>query len=209
LSDGFCSGGGSVNFEANQVRLQSPGDRDVIRSLRVGDRVLLSGFIVTGRDLVHRMLARDLPDSVRPLLRNAFIYHCGPVAVRDGAGWRIVSAGPTTSMREEPYQAGILKEYGLLGVIGKGGMGRATSIALAETGGVYLHATGGAGSLLASRIVGVPDVRYLAEFGVPEAMWVFQVSDFPATVTMDSTGSSLHESVLELSRERLAALVGP
>lgn len=185
-----------------------PGERSATSGLRVGDRVLLSGVIVTGRDLVHRMLAHDIPDCVRPLLKGSFVYHCGPVAVADDTGWRILSAGPTTSMREEPYQAAILKEYELLGVIGKGGMGHATSKALADTGGVYLHATGGAGALLASKIDRVIDVLYLAEFGVPEAMWVIQVADFPATVTMDSTGASLHREVLDLSRERMVGLIG-
>lgn len=188
-------------------RIGSPCDRDVTAGLHAGDRVLLSGVIVTGRDLAHRRLVDVHPDEVRDVLQGAFVYHCGPVVLRDPAGWRVVSAGPTTSIREEPYQARVIREYGLRGVIGKGGMGAATAAALADCGAVYLHATGGAGAALAASVTDVIRVHFLEEFGVPEAMWVFRVKNFPAVVTMDAAGNSIHRDVLERSRLSRSALL--
>jgi len=193
---------------SKSLNLDSPCDRQVTAGLRCGDRVLLSGVIVTARDMAHKHLVEVRPDEVRDVLQGAFIYHCGPVMVRDGAGWQAVSAGPTTSVREEPYEATVINEYGLRGVIGKGGMGRSTADALVTSGGVYLHATGGAGTSLASAVTAVPGVYFLDEFGVPEAMWVFRVRDFPVIVTMDSTGRSLHCDVYENSLKAMKGILG-
>jgi fumarate hydratase class I len=116
------------------------------------------------------------------------------VAGLDTKEYRFVAAGPTTSIREEPYQGMVMKHFNIKGVIGKGGMGPKTLAACQEVPGVYLHAIGGAASLIAqtvSRVLGV----YKLDFGVPEAMWVTEVKDFPAVVTMDSHGGSLHASV--------------
>ncbi len=187
-------------------KLDVPCTRQDTAALRNGDRILLSGRIVTGRDMVHRRLAAGAWEDRDGLLRDSFIYHCGPVVVPDGDGFRVVSAGPTTSMRDEPYQAAVIERYGLRGVIGKGGMGDATSGALVRASGVYLSARGGAGAALAASVVEVVDVHFLCEFGVPEAMWVLLVKDFPAIVTMDSTGRSVHRSVLEESRMAAARL---
>ena len=185
-------------------KIQIPCLADEVSRLRVGDPVRLSGRIVTARDLAHKRMVQSCPSELRDVLKGSFIYHCGPVVIRREASsvgrWNVVSAGPTTSIREEPYQADVIREYGLRGVIGKGGMGKSTMAALVETGSVYLHATGGAGALLAACVVAVEDVFYLDEFGVPEAMWIMQVRDFPAIVTMDSTGHNLHEQVLAGSR---------
>ncbi len=175
----------------------SPTSTSSVRALHVGQRVSLSGIIVTARDLAHKHLVESRPQELRDVLRGAFIYHCGPVAVPDGSGWRISSAGPTTSAREEQYQADVIREYGIAGVIGKGGMGQKTAAALAECGAVYLHATGGAGASLAASIKEVVAVFYLREFGVPEAMWVLRVENFPAVVSMDSHGGSLHQIVYQ------------
>lgn len=186
------------------VRLQTPLDEALVRSLRIGDQVLLSGRIHTARDAAHKYLASEgtspatLPAGLE--LQGGVLYHCGPVMVRDDWGsWRVTAAGPTTSAREEPYQGKVLRRYGVRAIIGKGGMGDATRRALAECGAVYLSAVGGAAQVLAASVQRVEDVYFLEEFGSPEAMWSLFVHDFPAVVTMDSTGESLHDRVLRQS----------
>jgi len=174
----------------------------------VGDEVHLYGRIVTGRDAAHKLLVEKKPDDLRDILAGTFIYHCGPVVRRKGDGWEVTAAGPTTSIREEPYQAQVLKDYGLAGAIGKGGMGEKTRDGLIASGSVYLHAVGGVASLLARRIKRVVEVRLLEELGPPEAFWVFEVEDFPALVTMDSTGASLHQQVRDLSKAAFDKLIG-
>jgi len=185
-----------------EIQLSAPISEEQIRSLKVGDVVLVSGRMFTGRDAVHAHLVKHAPPVD---LRGAVLYHCGPVVVKDGEQWRITAAGPTTSIREEPYQAEILKRYGVRVVIGKGGMGAKTLAGLKESGGVYLNAIGGAAQFYArciERVVGVS----LMEFGTPEAMWHLEVRDFPAIVTMDAHGSSLHKDVEEASGKILETL---
>lgn len=191
------------------IRLATPLAEAAIRSLRVGDEVLLSGRVVLSRDLGHKYMVEHKPEWLEPILRDAVVYHCGPVVKQDEEGrWTFVAAGPTTSAREEPYQADVLETYGVRGIIGKGGMGDRTSAALAKVGACYFHATGGAGALLAERVKRVVDVKMREEFGSPEAFWVIEVEDFPLVVTMDSHGASLHEEVLRASRERARTLTG-
>ncbi|MDK2976846.1 MAG: fumarate hydratase subunit beta [Candidatus Marinimicrobia bacterium] len=181
------------------IDLTLPIDEKSIRKLKVGDEVSLNGRLVTGRDAAHDWLVKERPDSVRDFLKNTMIYHCGPVVKKRGNDWEFVAAGPTTSIREEPYQGTVIQEYGLRGVIGKGGMGPQTLKALEANGAVYLHAIGGLATLIAESVVKVHTVFKLEEFGVPEAMWVIDVRDFPAVVTMDSHGGSLHEKIFRHS----------
>ncbi len=186
-----------------EVALHTPLTDEAVRSLNVGDVVLVSGRMFTGRDAVHAHLMKHEP----PLdLRGAVLYHCGPVVVKEGEGWRVTAAGPTTSIREEPYQEEIIRRYGVRAVIGKGGMGAKTLAALKEHGAVYLNAIGGAAQFYARTITGVDGVSLL-EFGTPEAMWHLTVDAFPAIVTMDAHGNSLHKDVEEESGELLASLV--
>ena len=185
-----------------EVALTTPLDEDAIRALRVGDVVLISGRLFTGRDAVHAYLMKHEPPVD---LRGAALYHCGPVVLKQEGGWRVTAAGPTTSIREEPYQADILRRYGVRAVIGKGGMGARTLAALEETGAVYLNAVGGAAQFYARTIEKVNGVSLL-EFGTPEAMWHLTVRDFPAIVTMDAHGNSLHKDVEAESAKALAAL---
>jgi fumarate hydratase class I len=187
-----------------EVALQTPLDEAAIRSLKVGDVVLVSGRMFTGRDAVHHHLMHHEPPVD---LRGAALYHCGPVAVQADGAWRITAAGPTTSIREEPYQADVIRRYGVRAVIGKGGMGAKTLGALKECGAVYLNAVGGAAQFYAGAIEAVEGVSLL-EFGTPEAMWHLRVRDFPAIVTMDAHGNSLHRDVEDASSERLAELAG-
>ncbi len=198
----------------------SDGD---VQKLRVGDQVRLSGIIVTGRDAAHKYLIENFvrpngppPESERQIyarlkdwLKGGFIYHCGPVVSRDEGGrWHFVAAGPTTSIREEPYQAEVIRHFGLKGVIGKGGMGPKTLRACQDDKAVYLHAVGGAATLIANSVKEVVTVEKKDEFGVPEAFWVIRVERFPAVVTMDSHGNSIHAEVEAQSREKLEALLG-
>jgi fumarate hydratase class I len=187
------------------IQLTTPIDEATIRKLKVGDEVNLTGVVFTGRDAVHKYLHEggELPPGVS--LRGGVLYHCGPVVIKDEAGrWKCVAAGPTTSIREEPYQWQVIRDLGLRGVIGKGGMGDKTLAACKEHGCVYLHAIGGAAQVLAQCIQSVPNVYLMEKFGAPEAIWEFQVLNFPAVVTMDSHGNSLHKEVFAASEAELA-----
>ena len=198
-----------------------PLDGETIRSLKVGDPVLLSGVMVTGRDAVHKWMVDTFIKQIRsaqgddlevyaaiqPLLEGGVIYHCGPVVSGlDTRQYRFVAAGPTTSTREEPYQGDVMRHFHVRGVIGKGGMGPKTLTACQEVPGVYLHAVGGAASLIAQTVERVLGV-YKLDFGVPEAMWVIEVKDFPAVVTMDAHGGSLHAEVEQRSKAVLEELL--
>jgi fumarate hydratase class I len=191
------------------AELKLPVGEESIRSLEVGDFVELSGRMITGRDAAHKWLIEEHREEVAPYMADTVIYHCGPVvAENDDGTYDFVAAGPTTSIREEPYQAEVIGGYGLRGVIGKGGMGPKTLEGLAEHGAVYLHAVGGAAQVLARAIPRVERVFMLSEFGVPEALWVIEVERFPVMVTMDSHGGSLHADVEERSQAKLRELLG-
>jgi fumarate hydratase, class I len=185
-----------------EVVLQTPLTEEAVRSLKVGDMVLISGRAYTGRDAVHHHLMTHEPPVD---LRGAVIYHCGPVVAKEGEGWRVTAAGPTTSIREEPYQADVIKRYGVRAIIGKGGMGPKTLAALKESGAVYLNAIGGAAQFYARTITGVDGVSWM-EFGTPEAMWHLGIKDFPGIVTMDAHGNSLHKDVEQESGKELAGI---
>lgn len=200
-------------------RLTIPISPEDIRSLHVGDTVFLNGIIVTGRDAAHKFMVEqfirqpvpeelnDLYQELKSLLDGGVIYHCGPVVKQNDEGtWSFVAAGPTTSIREEVYQPDVIAHFNLKGVIGKGGMGPNTLKACHDQPAVYFHAIGGAASLIAQSVKEVVTVHKL-EFGVPEAMWVIKVEDFPVVVTMDSHHQSIHEKVEEASQAKLKELV--
>jgi fumarate hydratase class I len=201
--------------------LHIPISEETIRSLHVGDQVRLYGTVITARDAAHKYIKdtffkggavseadQQVHDELARLWQGGVMYHCGPVVSKDEAGgWHFVSAGPTTSIREEPYEADVIRHFGLRAVIGKGGMGPKTLAACQEYGAAYLHAIGGAATLIASYVKQVLGVHKKEELGMPEAFWVVRVEGFPTIVTMDVHGVSLHEKLLEESRERLAALL--
>lgn len=199
-----------------------PIEDDVIRSLHAGDPVQLSGVMITGRDAVHKWMSEtfikktrepqgdDLQvyEAIKKYLDHGVLYHCGPVVSGlDTKEYKFVAAGPTTSTREEPYQADVMKHFNIKGVIGKGGMGAKTLQGCVDTPGVYFHAIGGAASYLAQTVQKVLGVYKLEEFGVPEAMWVIEVKAFPVVVTMDAHGVSKHSTLDESSREVLDGLL--
>lgn len=201
--------------------LTLPLSDDAIRGLKVGDPVTLTGTMLTGRDTVHKWMIdtfiknnrspqgddEEVYQAIQPLLDGGAIYHCGPVVTGlDSGDYAFVAAGPTTSIREEPYQGDVMRHFNIRAVIGKGGMGPKTLEACGQVPGVYLHAIGGAATLIARSVENVSGV-YKLDFGVPEAMWVIQVKDFPAVVTMDSHGGSLHAQVEQDSRIKLEELL--
>jgi fumarate hydratase class I len=199
--------------------LTVPIAEEQVRSLKVGDQVLLNGVIYTGRDAAHKYMVESLikgqcPPGERKLLTElqqglagGVIYHCGPVVIkRDDGTYQFVAAGPTTSIREEPYEADVIAHFGLRAVIGKGGMSEKTLAACKQHGAVYLHAIGGAATLIAESCIEVLGVFKL-EFGVPEAFWKIRVRDFPCVVTMDTHGQSLHDTVLADSQAKLRSLL--
>jgi tartrate/fumarate subfamily iron-sulfur-dependent hydro-lyase beta chain len=203
------------------TELITPIPDDIIRSLKVGDPVTITGVMATGRDTVHKWLSDTFLKKTRPpqgddlevyaalqsLLNGGIIYHCGPVvAGLDTRQYKFMAAGPTTSIREEPYQGDVMRHFNVKGVIGKGGMGPKTLQACGEVPGVYLHAIGGAASWIAQTVTRVLGV-YKLDFGVPEAIWVIEVKDFPAVVTMDSHGGSLHVDVEAKSKAVLDELL--
>lgn len=201
--------------------LKIPISDETIRGLNVGDPVLLTGVMLTGRDAAHKWMVEtfirktrsprgddlEVYEAIKPLLQGSAIYHCGPVVSGlDTQDYRFVAAGPTTSIREEPYQGQVMQHFGVKAVIGKGGMGERTLAACKQAPGVYLHAIGGAASLIAQRVERVLGV-YKLELGVPEALWVIQVRNFPAVVTMDAHGSSLHAEIQTRSKTQLDRLL--
>ena len=204
-----------------QIELKTPISDADIRLLKVGDSVSLSGVLITGRDAAHKWIVdnfihptaepsaedKEIFAAIKPILDGGLIYHCGPVvAGLETKNYKFVAAGPTTSIREEPYQADVMRLFNLKGVIGKGGMAGKTLQACQELPAVYFHAIGGAASLIAETVKDVLGV-YKLEFGVPEAMWVIKVENLPVVVTMDSHGASLHEKVRTHSREVLEKLI--
>jgi fumarate hydratase class I len=202
-------------------KLTIPISEEAITALHVGDQVHLTGLVVTARDAAHKLMIEkfirapqiveqaDLYARLQELLAGGVVYHCGPVVSQDEQGrWHFVAAGPTTSIREEPYEAEVIEHFGMRGVIGKGGMGPKTLQACQDHKAAYLHAIGGAASLIADSVKEVVDVYQKDELGVPEAFWVIRVEDFPAVVTMDSHGKSLHAEVKERSTAAFEALVG-
>ncbi|MDD5468490.1 MAG: FumA C-terminus/TtdB family hydratase beta subunit [Anaerolineales bacterium] len=201
--------------------VQIPISDETIRSLEVGEPIALTGVMITGRDAAHKWMVdtfikktrqpegddQQVYDALKPILVGGVIYHCGPVvAGLDTKDYRFVAAGPTTSSREEPYQGDVMRHFNVKGVIGKGGMGPKTLAACQEVPGVYLHAIGGAASLIAQSVKRVLGVHKL-DFGVPEAMWVIEVQDFPVVVTMDTHGRSQHAVIEAQSKAALEKLL--
>lgn len=178
----------------NAFRMDLPLNKKTASRLKVGMPVELTGTIITARDRAHKFLLGDgVPAELKRLLKGSLIYHCGPVVRRKGKSYSVLSAGPTTSARFGMYAKALAKRHGIAAFMGKGGM--------QNTGVPYLSAIGGTGALLAQHITKVRAVYKLREFGMADAIWVFEVSMFPAIVTIDSGGKSLHERVIKGSKK--------
>lgn len=193
-----------------QIKLNVPMSQEDVLSLKAGDMVLLNGKIITGRDKVHKYLIENKPrkEDIPFDLSGIVLYHCGPIMKKINSGYRVISAGPTTSMRVEMYEASVIKQYNIKGIMGKGGMGKKTLDALKENACVYFHTIGGAAVYLADRIKNVVDVWKLDEFGPTEAMWLFEVEGFPAIVTMDACGNDIHGEIERESFKKFSELIG-
>lgn len=186
------------------VELTYPFDEKQVRKLKAGDAVSLTGMIHTGRDKFHKWFADGHPIDVD--FRDGALYHCGPVVVRDKGEWIVTAAGPTTSVRENPYEPAFIAASGVRIIIGKGGMDSATLAAMKKHGCVYVQAVGGAAALSAASVRKVTGVSYLEEFGAAEACWHFDVAGFRGVVAMDAHGRSLFDEVRTTSEERLKGL---
>ena len=185
------------------IQITTPLTEAAVRELKLGDAVEITGRLFTGRDAVHHRLHHGEKPPVD--LRGGIIYHCGPVMVQEAGKWVCKAAGPTTSTREEPYQADVMRDFGIRAVIGKGGMGPKTLAGCQQYGCVYLHAIGGAAQVYAERITRVDGVDWM-DLGSPEAIWHLWVERFPAIVTMDAHGRSLHKDVYAASAQVLEGL---
>lgn len=199
----------------NIINIELPVDKKLIKTLNIGDIVSLNGIIATGRDAFHKYVFDNYIkeekgfvefNDIKEYLSASFLYHCGPVIKEENGKYEFIAGGPTTSIREEPYESGIISLFELAGVIGKGGMGEKTAKALKKHGAVYLHATGGAASLIGNKVKQIKEVFFLKEFGVPEAVWIIEVENFLCTVTMDSKGKSLHEKIYNESEKTFKSL---
>ncbi len=191
-------------FDAKRVKkIQTPLSQEVVRSLRMGDVILLDGTLFTARDAVHTYLHQG---GELDIIQGGILYHCGPVVIEEDGQYRVMAAGPTTSIREEPYQADIIEKFDIKAVIGKGGMGDKTRDACERFGAVYLHAIGGAAQIYARCVQSVDSV-HLQQFGSPEAVWELTVKEFPAVVTIDSHGQSMHSQVMKTSTDRLRSIL--
>ena len=210
--------------QGSGIRIKTPLTKEGVKNLKLGDMVLISGRIVTGRDRVHKYLFNERPkkDDIPFDLEGSILYHCGPIikgSYELGVGsdelkdkgpdspLKLIAGGPTTSIRVEMYEPLVIREYGIRGIIGKGGMGKKTLDAMRECGCVYLHSISGAAVYLADRVKRIIDGWKVEEFGMPEAMWLFEVEDFPAIVTMDAHGNSLHRENESVSGENLKRLL--
>lgn len=190
-------------------RLKTPLDENTVRELKVGDLVLLSGMVITGRDKVHKFLFGKDPEALELPVdpQGLVLYHCGPLVKKTSSGYEIISAGPTTSARMDIYEPWVIEKFGIRGIIGKGGMGAETVSAMKRFGCVYMHAVSGAAALLAKSIKRVVDVWKEEIFGTTEAMWVMELEDFPVVITIDANGESLHDDIFSRSEKVYRAFI--
>lgn len=178
------------------ISLKTPLQKEDVLNLKVGDEVLISGIMFSARDRAHKLLLENYFEKIK----NSVVYHCGPIVKNN----RVISAGPTTSSRLNPYTKRLIEKYGIRVIIGKGGMDGSVLTAL-KGNAVYCSAIGGAGVLYA-KTMKIKDVHY-TELGMPEAVWEFRVKDFPVVVTMDSHGNSLYEEVYQSSKSFYVKLI--
>jgi fumarate hydratase subunit beta len=195
-------------FSVGTYYLKTPLTDDDIVKLRVGDTVYVSGVIVSARDAAHvrmvEMLRRG--EKIPVDLRGGVIYHAGPVALKQGDTWRIISMGPTTSARMDDFEPEVIEKLGVKLVIGKGGMGPKTTEAMRKFKAAYAIFTGGAGVLAAKAIKRVLGVHWL-DLGIAEAMWILEVENFgPLTVVIDSYGNNYYEDLRKNVREKVKEL---
>ena len=184
-------------------KLKTPISEEDVRKLKVNDVLYVSGTIVTARDQAHRR-ALEFFKEAKPLpvnLEGLAVFHCGPVVSKERDKWIAVAAGPTTSTRMDIFEDEFIKDFKVRVVIGKGGMGKKTTDAMAKYGAVYGAFTGGAAILAAKAIKSVKSVEWL-DLGTPEAMWIFEVEEFgPLAIAIDSHGNNIFMDVAKSVEE--------
>lgn len=178
------------------IKLITPLQKQDILKLNIGDEVLLSGVIFTARDRAYKFFLENDYDRIK----NSVIYHCGPI-IKDN---EVISAGPTTSDRVSQYTKSVIEKYNIPAFIGKGGMDE-RSLEAMKGKAVYFSTVGGAACLYAQKMK-IKRVDKL-EFGMAEAIWEVEIKDFPAIVSMDAKGNSLHRDVYEKSKEAFERLI--
>lgn len=184
------------------IKLKTPLSQNDILKLKTGDKVLLSGAIFTARDRAHLFLLKNKFEAIN----GSVIYHCGPVIKKENCAWKVIAAGPTTSARLSAYAPQLIEKYGVKAIIGKGGMDKSVLNAL-KGSAVYLSAVGGAGAVCANAVKKVKNAYGLEEFGMAEAIWEFEVKNFPLIVTMDARSHSLYEKVYKKSKKNFFNLI--
>ena len=188
------------------IHLRLPATEQQIRTLKAGDIVYLTGTLFTARDEAHlRALELKKEGKALPVdFGTGALYHCGPIMKKEGEGWAIVAAGPTTSSRMNTLEVEFMERTGARLIIGKGGMNKAVGEAMKRLGAAYLAFTGGAAVLAAQRVRKVKGVQWL-DLGMPEAVWILDVEEFgPLTVAMDASGASLFEVVAKTIEKNAA-----
>ncbi len=196
---------GYINTAIQMKRIEYPFTLNSIKDLKCGERIIVSGRVITARDRAHKYLFEGNKCPVE--LKDGAIYHCGPVVIQKDGKWVVRAAGPTTSMRQEPYTAKIIEQYHPRLIIGKGGMGEGTRKACIKYGCVYLQTVGGAASWIARNVEKVASVHLFKEFGYAEALWEFFVKDMEAIVAIDTRGRSIHKRIQLASKRRLNNLL--
>jgi L(+)-tartrate dehydratase beta subunit len=173
--------------------LTTPITSEDIESLTVGDVVFLNGYLITCRDVGHRRLielGRKLPVDLAGLA----IFHAGPIVAKDGDGWKMISIGPTTSMRMERFEDSFIEQTGVKLIIGKGGMGPKTAAACMRHKALHAVFPGGCAVLAATEVEEIERVEWL-DLGMPEALWVSRVKEFgPLIISIDTKGNNLFET---------------
>lgn len=192
-----------------RLSITTPLSAELISTLHVGDMLYLSGLVVTARDLGHKRIL-EYGAQKKPLPRDingGAVFHVGPIVKKDGQGWVLIAAGPTTSARMEQYTDSVLAKFHPRLLIGKGGMGPKTQTALQHHKAVYASFTGGA-ALIAAKTLEIEDVDWL-DLGIPEAFWILRAREFgPLIVTMDSHGANLHDLVTQEATRRRSKILG-
>jgi L(+)-tartrate dehydratase beta subunit len=183
------------------IILKTPIQSEDVEQLKIGDIVFLDGYLVTCRDMAHRRLI-DMGMQLPVELDGMAILHAGPIVTKDGDGWKIVSIGPTTSMRMEVHEKEFIKQTGVKLVVGKGGMGPETVAGCAAHKAVHAVFPGGCAVLAASRVEEIERVEWL-DLGMPEALWVTRVKNFgPLIISIDTHGNNLFDKNRAIYNDR-------
>ena len=192
----------------NVKELQTPLSLGVVKSLRIGDLVSITGSFFSCRSKFHVKLLRSNAPVPPEIAGINVMCHMGPIMRREAEGWRPVSGGPTTSFRMDGFGPAMIKKLGLRAIIGKGTMGEKVMAAMRDEGCIHISTIGGFGNSFASAIDKVLSVNYLEEFGMLEAVWVFKVKEWgPYLVDIDTTGANYFKQIDGRAKQRLPEIL--